>query len=83
MRDRSGHSWDETMHSFDITGLDKEDIVRLNVPSGAGVFFTGMTIHGSFANRSSNRPRRAFATHFIEESTWIYRQDLQDTTPLR
>ena len=83
MRDRSGHSWDETMHSFDITGLDKEDIVRLNVPSGAGVFFTGMTIHGSFANRSSNRPRRAFATHFIDESTWIYRQDLQDTTPLR
>tara|TARA_B100001115_G_C15847396_1_gene427721 strand:- start:3217 stop:3957 length:741 start_codon:yes stop_codon:yes gene_type:complete len=82
MRDRSGKAWDETMHSFDITGLETESIVPLTIPSGSGVFFTGMTIHGSFANRSTDRPRRAFATHFIQEGTWIYRQDLQDTTPL-
>ena len=82
MRDQSGKAWDETMHSFDITGLETESILPLTVPSGSGVFFTGMTIHGSFANRSADRPRRAFATHFIQEGTWIYRQDLQNTTPL-
>ncbi len=83
MSDRDGKCWDETMHSFDITGLRPEEIVRLNVKSGSGVFFTGMTIHGSFANRSANRPRRAFAIHYIQEGTWIYRRDLQETQPLR
>lgn len=83
MSDRAGKCWDETMHSFDIIGLREEEIVRLEIPSGAGVFFTGMTIHGSFANRSSDRPRRAFATHYIQEDTWIDRRDLQETTTLR
>lgn len=82
MSDRDGKSWDETMHSFDITGLREEEIVRLSVPSGAGVFFTGMTIHGSFANRSADRPRRAFAIHYIQQGTWIYRRDLQETQPI-
>jgi len=83
MSDREGNCWDETMHSFDITGLRKEEILRLNVPSGSGVFFTGMTIHGSFANHTSDRPRRAFATHYIQEGTWIDRRDLQETIQLR
>jgi ectoine hydroxylase-related dioxygenase (phytanoyl-CoA dioxygenase family) len=38
-----------------------------------------MTIHGSFANKSSNWPRLAFATHYVKDGTWIYRQDIQDT----
>ncbi len=83
MSDRQGKAWDETMHSFDITGLEEDEIVRLNVPCGAGVFFTGMTVHGSFANHSADRPRRAFATHFVQEGTWIFRRDLQDIVPLR
>ena len=82
MSDRAGKSWDETMHSFDINGLREDEIVRLSVPSGSGVFFTGMTIHGSFANRSADRPRRAFAIHYIQQGTWIYRRDLQETQPL-
>ncbi len=83
MSDREGKCWDETMHSFDINGLEEQEIVRLSVPCGSGVFFTGMTIHGSFANHSSTRPRRAFAIHYIQEGTWIYRRDLQETVPLR
>lgn len=82
MSDRDGKSWEETMYSFDIKGLREEEVVRLSVPSGSGVFFTGMTIHGSFANRSTDRPRRAFAVHYIQEGTWIYRSDLQETHPL-
>ncbi len=30
-----------------------------------GVFFTSLTIHGSFANPSTDRPRLAFATHYV------------------
>lgn len=83
MSDRQGKAWEETMHSFDIKGLRDADIARLSVPCGAGVFFTGMTVHGSYANHSSDRPRRAFATHFVQEGTWIYRRDLQDLVALR
>mgnify|MGYP000064826885 CR=1 FL=1 len=77
-----GAEWEENMHSFDIVGLEEEDIVRLSVPIGAGVFFTGMTVHGSYANRSSDRPRRAFAIHYVGAETWIYRRDLQDPVPV-
>ena len=70
------------MHSFDIKGLRDEDIARLSVPCGAGVFFTGMTVHGSYANDSTDRPRRAFATHFVQEGTWIFRRDLQEMVAL-
>jgi hypothetical protein len=37
-----------------------------------------MTIHGSFANRSDDRPRPAFATHYVHEDTWLFRCDVQD-----
>jgi len=82
MRDRNGREWKQPMHSFVIPDLDPASIVRLTVPRGAGVFFTGMTIHGSFANTSPDRPRRAFATHYVKEGTWVYRRDVQETDPV-
>jgi ectoine hydroxylase-related dioxygenase (phytanoyl-CoA dioxygenase family) len=83
MKDRNGNAWDETMHSFDITGLQEHEITRLEVSKGSAVFFTGMTIHGSFANNSQERPRRAFAVHYIQEETWIFRKDIQETQPIK
>ncbi len=83
MRDSNNVEWLETMHSFDIIGVSKDEIKRLTVPKGAGVFFTGMTVHGSYANHSTDRPRQAFATHYIHTDTWIYRCDIQDTVPVR
>jgi len=81
MRDRTGREWKERMYSFEIDGLNPEDVVRLTVPTGAGVFFSGYTIHGSYANRSKDRVRRAFATHYVPEGTWVFRQDVQDVMP--
>ena len=52
------------------------------VAAGAGVFFTGMTAHGSYANESQDRERLAFATHYVREETWIYRKDIQETVPM-
>lgn len=78
MRDRYGHEWNQTIVSFRISDLDPASILRLTVPRGGGVFFTGMTIHGSFANRSVDRPRIAFAVHYVHEDTWLYRCDVQD-----
>jgi ectoine hydroxylase-related dioxygenase (phytanoyl-CoA dioxygenase family) len=81
MRDRDGREYKEKMHSFEIADLDPASIVRLTVPRGTGVFFTGMTIHGSFANKSPDRPRIAFATHYVREGTWLFRRDVQETVP--
>lgn len=77
MRDRDGREWVEKMFSFEIDDLDPSQVVRLTVPRGAGVFFSGMIIHGSFANDSSRRPRPAFAVHYVREDTWLFRQDVQ------
>lgn len=82
MRDRDGREWKQEMFSFEIDNLEPERIVRLTVPRGWGVFFTGMTIHGSFANQSADRPRPAFATHYVHEDTWVFRQDVQETMPV-
>ena len=79
MRDRDGREWKQKMYSFEITDLDPATVVRLTVPRGAGVYFTGMTIHGSFANQSADRPRIAFATHYVAEGTWLFRRDVQET----
>ena len=79
MRDRAGKEWMQQFYSFEIDGLQRSDIVELKVPKGAGVFFTGMTIHGSYGNRSKDRVRRAFATHFVAEGTWVMRADVQHT----
>jgi ectoine hydroxylase-related dioxygenase (phytanoyl-CoA dioxygenase family) len=78
MRDRDGREWSQTMVSFQITDLDPSRIVRLTVPRGGGVFFTGLTIHGSFSNQSASRPRTAWAVHYVREDTWLYRTDVQN-----
>jgi ectoine hydroxylase-related dioxygenase (phytanoyl-CoA dioxygenase family) len=78
MRDRDGREWNQTVVSFQITDLDPARLVRLTVPRGGGVFFTGMTVHGSFSNQSADRPRTAWAVHYIHEDTWLYREDVQD-----
>jgi ectoine hydroxylase-related dioxygenase (phytanoyl-CoA dioxygenase family) len=82
MRDPDGRKWEQRMFSFQITDLDPNTILRLTVPKGGGVFFTGMTIHGSFANRSDDRPRVAWAVHYVHEQTWLFRQDVQDAMPV-
>jgi ectoine hydroxylase-related dioxygenase (phytanoyl-CoA dioxygenase family) len=81
MRDRQGREWRQAFYSFEIDGVDRSRMKFLPVPRGAGVFFSGMTIHGSYANRSQNRVRRAFATHFVAEGTWLFRADVQSTVP--
>jgi len=81
MRDRSGREWKQVFFSFEIDGLDRSRMAFLEVPKGAGVFFTGMTIHGSYANQSKERVRRAFATHFVAEGTWVFRADVQHLVP--
>jgi phytanoyl-CoA hydroxylase len=78
MRDRDGREWKHTMVSFQITDLDPARLVRLAVPRGGGVFFTGLTIHGSFSNQSADRQRTAWAVHYVHENTWLYRGDVQD-----
>ena len=83
MRDRSGKEWKQSFYSFEIDDLDPNSIIRLDVPKGAGVFFSGMTIHGSYANLSKENVRRAFATHYVAEGTWLLRADVQDVVPAR
>jgi len=82
MSDRHGKQWTQTLVSFEIDDIAPERIVRLTVPRGAGVFFTGMTVHGSYANRSETRPRIAFATHYIHADTWLFREDVQNPLPV-
>ena len=81
MRDRSGREWTQGFYAFEIDGLDPGAVRQLTVPRGAGVFFNGLTIHGSYANKSADRPRIAFATHYVREGTWVLRADLQDLMP--
>ena len=83
MRDRDGKEWEELMHSFDILGVEEDEIEQLTVAKGSAVFFTGLTVHGSYANHTPDRPRRAFATHYVGEETWLYRCDVQETEPVK
>ncbi|MEM7532379.1 MAG: phytanoyl-CoA dioxygenase family protein [Chloroflexota bacterium] len=78
MRNREGREWEQKMYSFHIDGLENEDVHKLTVPLGSGVFFSGMTIHGSYANHSKDRDRLAFAVHYIKDGSWLYRADVQD-----
>jgi ectoine hydroxylase-related dioxygenase (phytanoyl-CoA dioxygenase family) len=82
MRDPDGREWEQKMFSFQITDLDPARILRLTVPRGGGVFFTGMTVHGSFSNQSADRLRTAFAVHYVRQDTWLFRQDVQDAMPV-
>jgi ectoine hydroxylase-related dioxygenase (phytanoyl-CoA dioxygenase family) len=83
MRDQDGKEWSEEFYSFEIEDLDPSSIAQLEVPAGGGVFFTGMTIHGSFGNPSATRDRLAFAVHYVGDGTWVYRADVQDTASVR
>ena len=78
MRGRDGKEWRQVFYSFEIDGLERSSVLNLEVPAGSGVFFNGMTIHGSYGNRSAGRVRRAFATHFVARGTWVFRRDVQD-----
>lgn len=78
MRDRNGREWPQTLVSFQIPDVDPASLVRLTVPRGGGVFFTGLTIHGSFSNQSADRLRIAWAVHYVREDTWLFRTDVQD-----
>lgn len=82
MRAPDGREWTETMHSHEVAGVSRDELTFLSVPRGSGVFFTGRTIHGSYANRSTGRPRLAFAIHYVREGTWVFRRDIQDLAPL-
>jgi ectoine hydroxylase-related dioxygenase (phytanoyl-CoA dioxygenase family) len=55
----------------------------LEVPRGGAVFFTSLTIHGSFANRSATRDRLAWAVHYVKDGTWVLRADVQDTVSVQ
>ena len=81
-RDRSGKTWAVPLHSAEVKGWNSSREVTLTVPAGGAVFFTGRTIHGSHRNESSERPRRAFACHYVREGTWVYRTDIQRQMPL-
>lgn len=82
MRDRDGREWTQRIYAFQVDGIGKEDTTELTIPRGSGVFFTSLTIHGSYANRSSDRHRLAFAVHYVKEGSWVIRCDVQDTTPV-
>ena len=82
MRDREGREWTQRFYTFQVDDLDENRIQRLAVNAGSAVFFTGMTIHGSYANRSQGRERLAFAVHYVKEGTWVVRADVQDTVPV-
>ena len=79
MRDRTGKQWTQEFYSFEIDDIDPDSIRKLHVPKGGGVFFTSMTIHGSFANRSLTQDRLSWAVHYVKEGTWVLRADVQDT----
>jgi len=42
--------------------------VPLEVPRGATIFFGGQLIHGSGPNRTSDRSRRTFIGHYVDEA---------------
>ncbi len=77
MVDRDGEEWTETMHSHDIHQFTRDQVEMLTVPKGGGVFFSSLTVHGSYANENSDKPRLAFATHYVRDDTWVFRKDLQ------
>lgn len=81
MRNINGKEWSEELYSFEMDNLDQMEIRRLSVPAGGGVFFTGLTIHGSYANHSFNRFRRAFGIHYVGQESWVYRTDIQELIP--
>ncbi|MDP7396235.1 MAG: phytanoyl-CoA dioxygenase family protein [Lentisphaeria bacterium] len=80
MRDRDGREWTQRVYAFQVDGIGREDTTELTVPRGSGVFFSGLVIHGSYANRSSDRHRLALAVHYVKDGSWVIRCDVQETT---
>ena len=78
MHGPDGEQWTQPMTSHDIHTIGPDDVEYLEVGSGGGVFFSSLTVHGSYANQTADLPRLAFATHYVREDTWVYRGDLQD-----
>jgi ectoine hydroxylase-related dioxygenase (phytanoyl-CoA dioxygenase family) len=77
MKDQHGKQWTETMQSHDIHEYTRDQVKMLTVPKGGGVFFSSLTVHGSYANQTDDKPRLAFATHYVRDDTWVFREDLQ------
>ncbi|MBT7859819.1 MAG: hypothetical protein HN712_05875 [Gemmatimonadetes bacterium] len=81
MRGPDGEQWSQTMTSHDIYAYGPDNVEHLEVAPGGGVFFSSLTVHGSYANKTADHPRLAFATHYVREDSWVYRADLQDLVP--
>lgn len=77
MSSPDGRKWSTELYSFEMDDLEQMEIKHLSVPAGGGVFFTGLTIRGSYANLSLSKYRRAFAIHYVGQGTWVYRSDIQ------
>src|SRR5262249_36215256 len=53
------------------------DLVRVEVPRGGGVFFHGLTLHGSRRNLT-DRPRRACSIHWAGDQCRIDRSKVTE-----
>jgi phytanoyl-CoA hydroxylase len=57
---------------FNVSGLrvpEGYEVVQTELGPGDGLFFGGLMIHGSYANRTSDRFRRCFIGHYVGRST--------------
>jgi phytanoyl-CoA hydroxylase len=57
---------------FNISGLrvpEGHDLVQTELEPGDALFFGGLMIHGSYANRTTDRFRRCFIGHYVGRST--------------
>lgn len=50
---------------------EKHGAVSVPVEAGSVVFFHGHLLHRSYPNRSANRYRRAFVSHFCNARSWV------------
>jgi phytanoyl-CoA hydroxylase len=79
LRGPDGREWNEEVPRYRFDQLVAGQVETLAVPKGGAVLFDGLLIHGSGSNRSPDRERLAFTTHYAREDAWVYRVDLQDT----
>jgi phytanoyl-CoA hydroxylase len=72
--------------TIDVSGYKKEEIIPVEVKSGAVVFFNGYTLHSSLRNKTQNNFRTALVNHYMSaESMLPWDQDgkLPSTEDLR
>lgn len=72
----SEQDWDAVVTSVRPEGAEVS-FVPVIVPAGGGVFFHGLTFHGSRANKSTN-VRRACSLHWAAEECRVDRSRLHD-----